>query len=74
VDVSEAEGVTGADMSPDAPEETIDRKRDVEYLKAFLKTLPAKDRKEFWTGTRADLTERAKAYVEKQREAKGTKP
>ncbi len=42
----------------------IDRKRDQLALQDFLGTLSKKDVKDFWSGARADLTAKAKAYVE----------
>lgn len=71
VDVSEADadGATVADAhaTEEAPEEALDRKRDMTSLKAFLKRLSAKDRKEFWAGDRPDLVALAKTFVSARR-------
>ena len=67
VPVSDADNVAAPDAE-DGPEATIDRKRDQESLQRYLATLSKRDVREFWTGTRADLTAAAKAYVEEARD------
>lgn len=62
--LSDADEVPSEDPGPEAG---IDQRRDQEALRAFLRGLKAKDRREFWTGTRPDLTQRAKLYVEGRR-------
>jgi DNA-directed RNA polymerase specialized sigma subunit len=52
---------------PDAPEDAIDRKRDMLALRTFVRKLAAKDRGEFWTGKRDDLTKEATDYVARRR-------
>src|ERR1019366_1669240 len=71
VDVNEADEVAADADGPDAPEAALDRKRDLESLQAFLKKLRPKDRAEFWSGDRPDLTDAAKVFVEGQRGKKG---
>jgi DNA-directed RNA polymerase specialized sigma subunit len=56
-----------ADPDAELPDAALDRKRDIESLAAFGKKLPAKDKKEFWSGTRPDLAAKAKAFVEERR-------
>jgi RNA polymerase sigma factor (sigma-70 family) len=48
-------------------EADIDRQRDMKALRAFLDTLNAADKKKFWTGKDAGLTERARVFVEGRR-------
>ncbi len=52
---------------PDAPEDTIDRKRDMKALRTFVKGLSLDERKEFWGGKNASLTEAAKNYINRRR-------
>ncbi len=54
-------------VAADAPEDAIDRARDLKALRTFVRKLSAKDREEFWTGKRDDLTKAATAYVERRR-------
>ena len=55
-----------AEEAPDH-EGSIDRKRDTRALQEFIAKLSAKDRRDFWTGDRPDLTQRAKLFVEGRR-------
>jgi RNA polymerase sigma factor (sigma-70 family) len=75
VDVSEVDAadVVADTADGESPEENIDRKRDIESLKVFVKRLSAKDRREFWAGERPDITALAKTFVEARRGVKGTK-
>ncbi len=72
VDVRDADEVAAEQDGHDAPEAAIDRKRDMAALGVFVMKLSKKDRSEFWSGDRPDLTERAKAHVEKSRGNHGT--
>lgn len=67
VDVREADEV--AEEPGDSPEAAIDRRRDLESLKAFIGRLSKKDQRDFWKGDRPDLTGRAKRFVEGRRGA-----
>lgn len=55
---------------PPTPEADIDRARDVEALKGFIRKLSPTDRKEFWAGKREDLIEKARLYVSQRRKVK----
>jgi len=64
--------VSAAEHVPVMPSDTeieadIDRQRDMRALRAFLDTLSAADKKKFWTGKDAGLTERARVFVEGRR-------
>jgi DNA-directed RNA polymerase specialized sigma subunit len=52
---------------PDAPEDAIDRARDMKALRTWARKLTAPERKEFWGGKRPDLTRAATDYVERRR-------
>jgi len=65
VPMTEAEGVP--DDSLPSPEAVIDRKRDAAALREFVEALSFRDRKDFWTGDRPELTERARKFVEERR-------
>lgn len=65
VDMEEAED--SSDPETPSAEEALDRKRDTESLKAFLKKLSAKNKREFWGGNRPDLVELAKVFVRARR-------
>lgn len=52
---------------PDAPEDAIDRKRDMAALRTFVRSLAPDARAEFWTGKNTALTEAAKNYIERRK-------
>lgn len=68
VEIVEVEQADSVEVDTEnTPEFVIDRKRDAEALNAYIRTLSPRDRREFWAGSRPDLTEAAKRYIEDAR-------
>jgi RNA polymerase sigma factor (sigma-70 family) len=66
-ELDSGEGYGELQTTEEDPGEALDKKRDLESLQVFLKRLSAKDRKEFWSGSRDDLTSLAKTFVKARR-------